>query len=281
MQNRISKYIQIFDKRIFIDVASDGCGSGCIYCFTKHPTRQQTLLSDDVINYICDEIIKLPNCNEMIISLCPNTEPMKSNESIELIKIIIGKLATKVKFIQIATKEKIPVEFLGFLNRQSQFEGQIRLSVSLPYIYKNDLIEPKAESVYNRLINFDNIKKFSNLVSILYLRPFNKQMLVAKKDYAELIEKYKPDNICLGAEFVPRVDGEQLCTYMYNTQLAEDIFKNVRKEDIFYFANYLRETVHCKIFYSSICNIANCSDYGCILKLYNHDLCYCKDCILI
>lgn len=280
MNNLISEYIQMFDKRIFFDVASDGCGSGCVYCFSKHPTFAQVLLSENMINNICDEIIKLPNCNETIISLCPNTEPMKSKESRELIKLIICRLASNVKFIQIATKEEIPISFLEFLNVKAKFEGQIRISISLPYLHDVDIVEPNAADIFSRIKNFNNIRKFPNLVSILYLRPFNKKMLMDKIEYTKLINTYHPDNICLGAEFVPRVDGDQLCTYMYNTQLASEIFERAEIEDIFDFAQYLRKETHCKVFYSSICNIANCSNYGCVLDLKKYDARYCKDCNL-
>lgn len=280
MNNLISEYIQIFDRRIFFDVASDGCGSGCVYCFSKHPALKQVLLSEETINSICEEILNLPNCNETIISLCPNTEPMKSKESRELVKLIIGRLASKVKFVQIATKEEIPISFLEFLNKTATFEGQIRISISLPYLHNVNIIEPNAGDIFSRIKNFSNIQKYSKLVSILYLRPFNKQMLIDKIEYAKLIRTYHPDNICLGAEFVPRVDGEQLCTYMYNTQLATEIFERAEIEDIFEFAEYIRKETHCKVFYSSICNIANCSDYGCILDLKKYDTRYCKDCNL-
>lgn len=280
MNNSISKYIQIFDKRIFVDVASKGCGSGCVYCFSKYPSHMQELLSVKDISDICDKIMDLPECNESIISLCPNTEPMKSEESRRLTKVIVERLASKVKFIQIATKEKIPMQFLSFLNENAQYSGQIRISISLPYLNNVDNIEPGAAEIANRLDNFNNIKRFPNLISVLYLRPFNRQMLLNKEEYINIINTYKPDDICLGAEFVPRVDGEQLCTYMYNKQLAPEIFQNVDKADIFRFADYLRKGTDCEVFYSSICNITNCSDYGCKLKLYEYDQAYCKDCIL-
>lgn len=280
MNNSISKYIQKFEKRIFFDIVADGCGSGCIYCFTKHPTLEQILLSRDVINNICDEIIKLPDCNETIISLCPNTEPLKSEKSRELIELIVKRLSMKVKYIQIATKEKIPLQFLNFLNKNARFAGQIRISISLPYLQNVDVIEPYAANIFDRIDNFNRIRKFPNLVSILYLRPFNQQMLINKEIYGNLILEYCPDDICIGAELVPRVDGEQFCTYMYDNRLAPGIFEKVEKEKIFEFAGYLRKKAHCKIFYSSICNIANCSNYGCVLNLQQYDMRYCEDCAL-
>lgn len=280
MNNTISEYIQIFDKRIFFDVASDGCGSGCIYCFSKHPANPQRLLTEKKVVEICDKILCLPECGKSILSLCPNTEPMKSEESRKVVKRIIDKLVNSVKFIQISTKEMIPLEFLQYLNSVAKFPGQIRISISLPYLRDVELIEPGAEMIKRRIKNFDNISKFSNLVSILYLRPFNRQMIQNKKTYVELINKYKPDDICLGVEFVPKVNGEQFCTYVYDKKHADNIFENVEREEIFHFAEYLRSNTKRKIFYSSTCNVANVSDYGCRLNLKKYDERYCQDCKL-
>lgn len=280
MNNIVSKYVQLFDKRVFIDIASNGCGSGCVYCFTENPNHTQSLLDISVVNDICNKITDLPYCNEYIISLCPNTDPMKSVESRQLVLSIIDKLVSKVKFVQISTKEFIPETYLESLNSYAVQKGQIRISVSLPYLDAAVILEPGAASIQDRIKNFDNIKKYNNLVSILYLRPFNRQMLIDRRNYATIIKLHNPDNICLGAEFVPKVKGEQLCTYMYDEQIRSKIFGKADKEEIFEFADFLRKETGCKVFYSSICNIANCSNYGCRLKLKEYDVRYCIDCEL-
>ncbi|WP_410319956.1 hypothetical protein [Methanobrevibacter sp.] len=281
MIDNILQFIQVYDKRIFIDVASNGCGNGCVYCFTKNPEKPQTLLNISTIDEICIYISNLPNSKECIISLCPNTEPMKSEKSRELILRIIKRLSKIVKFIQIATKELIPESYLQELNNLCAREGQIRISISVPYLDLAEKIEPHAARVSERLINFINIKNYSNLVSVIYLRPFNKQMIIDKFLYADIINKYQPDNICLGAEYVPKVDGYQQCTYMYNTFLKPSIFERPEMDEIFAFADFLRQRTNCKLFFSSVCNIANCSDYGCVLNLDKHDIRYCQDCTIL
>lgn len=281
MCNDIFQFIQIYDKRIFIDVASNGCGNGCVYCFTQNPEKPQTLLNVSTIDSICNEILKLPDCKNCIVSLCPNTEPMKSEESRQRVLRIIKKLIDTVKFIQIATKELIPESYLKDLNAISKRKGQIRISISLPYLNSAQILEPGASTVRDRLKNFENIKNHHNLISVLYLRPFNKQMIVDKDLYVNIINQYQPDNICLGAEFVPKVENDQQCTYMYDKSLRPSIFEKPEKDEIFNFADFLRKNTNCKVFYSSVCNIANCSDYGCILTLGEHDIRYCKDCELL
>lgn len=278
--NSISQYLQIFNKRVYFDVASNGCGSNCAYCFTKNPEMPQELLPLDLIDKLCQDIKQFDNCSELIISLCPNTEPLKSAQSRSLIYHIIKELCPHVKFIQISTKEYIPIDFLQKLNELTVETGKIRISISLPYVSLTDKIEPGAASVEKRLMNIHNIKLFPSIVSILYLRPFNQQMIADKNIYVDSILEYKPDEICLGAEFVPKVDKEQLCTFMYDNNLAPEIFKSADINDIFSFASYIREKTGYKVFFSSICNISNCSDYGCILKLYKYDKRYCLDCCI-
>ena len=279
--NTISEYLQIFDKRIFFDIASEGCGNGCVYCFTKNPRLAQSLLPIRVVDELCEAILNLPDCQDSVISFCPNTEPMKSVKSRELIYYAICKLQKNVKSIQIATKEEIPVDFLEQINKIATIPLKIRISVSMPYLDFLNQIEPHAAHIANRLNNFRNIRQFSNLVSILYLRPFNEQMMKNRKRYVEIINKYNPDDICVGAEFVPKQAEDQLCTFMYDSSIAPSIFTGAPIEDIFSFVDFLRMETGRKFFFSSICNIANnIRDYGCILKLYKYDKRYCKDCVM-
>lgn len=276
--NEISPYLQIFHKRIFFDIASEGCGSGCVYCFSRHPDQKQRFLSMENIDTLCDRICQIPDRHGYILSFCPNTEPMKCAQSRELVYHVIRRLHSQVKFIQIATKERIPVEYLQKLDLLVQTPAKVRVSISLPYLDQASLIEPNAAQVCDRLENFHAIRPFSSLRSVLYLRPFNPQMLQNRHRYARLIEKYAPDEICVGAEFVPKVDSQQLCTFMYDNDLAPSIFTSPGTDDVFAFADYLRRETQREIFFSSICNIANQSDYGCILNLETHDRRYCIDC---
>ena len=65
MIDNILQFIQVYDKRIFIDVASNGCGNGCVYCFTKNPEKPQTLLNISTI----DEIRSLAKTSKKVIAI--------------------------------------------------------------------------------------------------------------------------------------------------------------------------------------------------------------------
>ncbi len=276
--NDISEYLQIFNNRIFFDIASNGCGSNCIYCFTKNPGAPQELLSLKVIHRLCEQIKEVDSISEYILSLCPNTEPLKSDHSRKLVFHIIQELCSYVKCVQISTKEYIPIDFLQKLNKVATVPGKIRISISLPYLSFTDQIEPGAASIKERLVNINNIKKYEGLSSILYLRPFNKQMILDKDLYVKAILDYMPNDICLGAEFVHKVDNDQLCTFMYDNNMSKIIFTRADIDDVFAFAEYIRKKTGYKVFFSSVCNISNCLDYDCVLKLFKYDKRYCVDC---
>jgi len=276
----IEKYTQIFAQRVFFDIAKTGCGSGCIYCFTLMPSKPQKLLSKKTIEKMCNEIIKMGLDQKTVISLCPNTEPLKSKESRVRIAKIVKCFAPIFDTIQISTKEYIPINFLEELNRLSRQTNQIRISISLPYLDNTKTIEPAAADINMRKRNFENIRGYPRLRSVLYLRPFNTQMLNNREKYTKIINSYMPDDICIGAEFVNKEDDKQLCTYMYDKDKKDDIFRREDLESIFSFAEKIRESTKKKVFYSSLCNIANSSNYGCVLELYKYDNRYCYDCAL-
>lgn len=49
-------------------------------------------------------------------------------------------------------------------------------------------------------------------------------MISDRELYVDVIRKYQLDDICLGAEFAPKVNGDQPCTFMYHNNLVVDIF---------------------------------------------------------
>lgn len=68
----------------------------------------------------------------------------------------------------------------------------MRISISLPYLVDTEIIEPGAASVEKRLENSINIKAFPNLSAILYLRPFNQQMVTNQKAHVDIINSTFP-----------------------------------------------------------------------------------------
>ena len=99
-----------------------------------------------------------------------------------------------------------------------------------------------------------------------------------------MIERTKPDSICIGVEFVPKKIDEyqnrQLCTNVYDPDIKDSIFVSDNSEKAFLFASIIRREYNIPVFFSSNCDISNDSDCKCILKLFNNDIRYCLDCKL-
>jgi len=279
MYNDLKNLFQVANNRIFIDIAVNGCGSGCAYCFTKSPSEEQALLSASVVSEICDLIDSLP-IDINIISLCPNTDPMKSDMSKELTYQVVSYFTPKGYEIQISTKEYIHSDYLELLNDAAKHKGQIRVSVSLPYISKAFQIEPFASPVNVRLDNFHRIHLFEGLSSTLYLRPFNLSMIAEKDTFVDVIRKYRPQHICLGVEYITGNTLYDKCTTLNNDYFASQYFEKTDLSNALYFADYIRSNTGYKVFHSSICNIVNNTSLDCSIKLHNYCIDLCRDCKL-
>ena len=101
-----AKYIIYENNRVFIDISKEGCGSGCTYCYVPSKNESQKLLSIEEIEKICIYVYRKYHNKIKIVSLCPNTEPLKSSQSIELVLNIANFFSPKDCIIQISTKEK-------------------------------------------------------------------------------------------------------------------------------------------------------------------------------
>ena len=108
----LMKYIILQEDRIFIDICQRGCGNGCAYCYVETNNESQVLLDMIQIEQICEYIKNHVECRNRIISLCPNTEPLKTTESIRMILYIIKFFLPLGCYIQISTKERVPEYFL-------------------------------------------------------------------------------------------------------------------------------------------------------------------------
>ncbi|EWM55034.1 radical SAM protein [Ruminococcus flavefaciens] len=267
---KASNYVIYEKNRIFIDICEEGCGSGCKYCYVQSKDKDQKLLSIKQIKSICEYIYDNYMGRIKILSLCPNTEPLKSKESIESVQYIISFFQKTDCYIQISTKEIVPYDFLKKIN---SYGNQIYINISIPVI-NNPMIEPKARTVDERIRNFQYMHLFKNINFSLYIKPFFKQ---ETDKYLEIINKYKIETVYIGPVFNQK--SEIPCTSLYDKKQCINIICNQEKE-INDFMLKLRSFTKANVFISSVCKIYN--DYGTqcpyIFLGNNHSL--CQDCKL-
>ena len=270
----VLKYIIVQDERIFIDICERGCGSGCLYCYAPSHNDAQILLDRKQIKMICAYIKDNYNFDKKIISLCPNTEPLKSKESIELVLYIIDFFSNECCYIQISTKERIPEYFLKRINVLSN--PKIYINISIPVICNSSVIEPGAASVKERFDNFAMKDIYHNIHFCLYIKPF----IMKEQDrnlYLEYINHYQIDTVCIGATFDK--DCEVPCISLYNKDKAQKIY-DLQVESINEFIELLHNTTKAKVFGSSVCRIYNQYYDICVLELFRYSEQICKDCSL-
>lgn len=274
LMNELEKYIIVEGERVFVDICKKGCGSKCAYCYVPQNGDKQVLLSKEQILTICkyiDEKFRRPG---MIISLCPNTEPLKSKECIELILLIAKYFSSCSCYIQISTKEVVPRYFLEEMNDLER--AKVYINISIPDIVNSGKLEPYAALVEERLHNFEVIKEYENINVCLYIKPF-----IAKREawkrYVSLINKYKITRVCVGPQFIDNIGVP--CTSLYIEEKARRIYNNQR-ENIKHFSQMLRKYTDAQIYSSSVCCIYNDFCDNCTLRLFRYEVNLCADCRL-
>lgn len=271
----IEKYIIVQNQRIFIDISVSGCGSGCAYCYVPTKYEEQKLLGINQIESICEFVRSKYDCHGRIISLCPNTEPLKTTEAIGLILYITRFFISIGSYIQISTKEKLPKYFLEELN--SIAEGRIYINVSIPYLVNNEIIEPNAASVEERIQNFLKVQQYSKLNMCLYIKPFSRCTVDIQQKYINIIKAYNIKRVCVGVEFDKK--GKASCQSLYNKDQAKTLFEH-QHLDMDNFIEEIRKHTNAKVYGSSVCCIHDDFNMCCPLSLFEYDEFVCKDCAL-
>lgn len=268
------KYIIVQGERIFIDICEKGCGNGCLYCYAPYHDEPQRFLRKKQIDAICKYVRDNYRFENKIISLCPNTEPLKSKKSIELVLQIINFFANENCCIQISTKELIPEYFLESIQKTGK--SRIYINVSIPSIKNCRIFEPKAISAEQRMNNFQYKRRFSDINFCLYIKPF----ILQKKEqelYIDYIKRYEIDTVCVGVKF--NNDSEIPCVSLYNQDKAQKMYieQGTAIDD---FIKLLREKTNAKVFGSSVCCIYSDCYNNCVLELFNYSNWICQDCAL-
>ncbi len=269
-----SDYIIVQGHRIFIDINVRGCGSGCLYCYAPFHDENQQLLSEQQIVSICRYISSKYSCNNTIVSLCPNTEPLKSARSMQLVLLIIKWFADKNCFLQISTKESIPESFLEAINKLSK--NNVFINISIPILHNANNIEPHAASVEQRLANFASKDLYRAVHFCLYIKPF--MLSVAEqKQFIELINQYQIETVCVGVKFTSK--SEIPCLSLYSKSNANAMFKK-QGADICDFIEMIHKETDAHVFGSSVCCIYSSYFAKCDLELYNFERRLCNSCTL-
>lgn len=270
------EYQELFlgeNKRVFIDVAYRGCGSGCKYCYVPSAPEKQLLASYKDLTKVVSYLSANHMLDNSIVSFCPNTEPFKTRESAERILFVIRQMNEYKCYIQISTKEYIDN---GILQELEQLAGNntIFINISMPFLNRSE-IEPGAADIQKRVENIDRIAQYSHLKCGLYIKPCTKDAINNVHWYIKIIKKVLPDYVCIGGTFNTKT--KTTCTSLYCQENAEVIMAT-QKKMLKEFAQQIESRTKCRVVYSSICAITQIVQCGCTLDLGRYDIDFCKGC---
>jgi len=280
--NNIPRNIRVNNNRYFINISKSGCGNGCKYCYVKGASSKQELLSLDKVELSLKYIEKHKNFSTgntgSLISLCPDTEPFKSEKSEELIIQVLKKFLPLGNPIQISTKQKTPEKILQIISCNQVYQGQVVLFISSNTISRHSEIEPFADGVEKRFTSFIKCKEM-NITTCLYIKPITHLTLSDTELYIKMIHKYQPDYICAGILY-------DLNNYNEHNKYAHPAHTEIKisyssLKNISDFKSRISKRISIPIFHSSICVSAYARDYYPSPHIWEDfkELCInCRDC---
>ena len=261
------------NKRVFIDVAYRGCGSGCKYCYVPSASAEQLLASYEDLVKVVGYLSANHLLDDQIVSFCPNTEPFKTRESAERVLFVIRRIKEYQCHIQISTKEYIDNDILQELEKLAG-DNKVFINISMPFLNASE-IEPGAADIQKRVENIERIGRYAHLKCGLYIKPCTKVAINNAHSYIKIIKEVSPDYVCIGIAFDKK--AKIPCTSLYHQEDAELIIAT-QQEMLKEFALQIKSISKCRVVYSSICAIAQIVQYGCTLDLGHYDIDFCKGC---
>ena len=190
--------------RVFVDVASSGCGSGCSYCYIDAPAAQQITLAAEDVEAITHQLVAsdrfVPGSRGTLVSLSPNSEPFKSEESVEAVSRILQTVLPLGNPIQIPTKEIVPQKIVDILDRLATDERQVVIFISLSSFDSAHRLEPHAAPLSQRLYN-GTIIHGHKAQSCAYIKPFLASALSEIDSFVEAINSSQFDVACVGMRY--------------------------------------------------------------------------------
>jgi len=237
--------------RVFVNITTHGCGSGCSYCYIDGPTQSQNQLSHAEIVSSLDWLRRHPRFQQgpsgTVISLCPDTEPFKTTTSAQRIGWILQRVLPWGNRIQIATKEQVPAEILMAIERHRAALRQVVLFTTITTISRAKSIEPHAAAPDARAKNFESCR-LASVVSCLYIKPFLPATAHDYTAFAELAGKARPDAICVGVLYKSTDVGQPLTHPVHGRMQSPGL-----EPSCLAFAERLKRDTQVPVFHTAVC----------------------------
>lgn len=241
--------ITIGPGRAFLPISTSGCGSGCKYCFISDPDGQPNYVAPAEIDASLSELLSSPDfspgVNGTLLSLAPETEPMRGERSIALLNQYLAELLPLGNPIQIATKERVPTDWWEHVLDCAQ----LVLFTSFSTLLRAERIEPRAAAPNTRLLNFD-LPTTGKARQVALIKPFLRQTARELEEFATAFMQHMPDAQCVGIQYVANKSDR-------SERLHHPLFEGWTSPPpsslLHEFAGALRERLNIPTFHNSTC----------------------------
>lgn len=199
----MSKVVQRFDGRVYINFTESGCGFGCTYCFIPRKGYSQILLPREMIfNEIRDLIMSGIICGRIgiVFVLASETEAFVSGKSTDTVNQLLAMLLPLGNPIQIATKSKVPESTIQTIRSLRRYDSQVLIYISVTTISSWKALEPGSVDPESRFKNFPELKRWA-IPSCLLIKPFTIHTETDLLEFQNYIASFQPDYVCIGARY--------------------------------------------------------------------------------
>jgi DNA repair photolyase len=204
-------------SRLFVSIATRGCGSGCSYCFISHPDDSPHYFSPNQILDSMDTLNAghsfLRGVNGTLVSLSPETEPFRNAESLALVLLLLDRFLPLGNRIQISTKEVVPEQFWS----RVRGHNTVVVFTSFSTMTMAATLEPGAARPIDRLRNFSSPAALG-VASCALVKPFLPQTARELPQFIQAFRDHRPRAVCVGMPY--RRNTSTSSTYTHPIEAA-------------------------------------------------------------
>jgi len=238
--------------RAFVNITTRGCGSGCSYCYIDGPKLRQSFVAETEIKRTAKALLAhedfIPGRMGTIVSLCPDSDPFKTPESVRLFEMLLCEVIPLGNPIQIPTKEVYPASSLALIARLAH-RNQVVAFTSFSTLARAATVEPGAASIADRFDNFRRCRDHG-VFSGLYLKPFLPSTVRDLEEFILRTNETRPDSLCVGILYSTTDKGDQS---EYNHPVHAELSAKPIDDAFKHFVERFKIATGVPMFHSSVC----------------------------
>lgn len=188
--------------RIFVELASEGCGVGCRYCYIAKPASKARPLPITEVQATLDRIAASLSRNDSpppLLSLACDTEIGTSRAMLDNAEECLHFAARNKIAVQFATKFRLPSTLISLLNEWPVDSPKPVAFTTITTVERHQLLEPGAPHPDERAENFVIPRK--RWLSYALVKPFNASSTADSKALLNILLHKRPDGAVVGVRY--------------------------------------------------------------------------------